>query len=785
MGGQLRSSQHFVWRLSDPLGVGATSTVYKGVDKASGRPCAVKCFNSISYNRPLEIQQREFEVLKKLKHRNIVQLLAIEEESSSRVRVIVTEFCGGGSLYSLLSEPENSRGLPEPDFLTFLFDVSDAMKYLRANGFVHRDLKPGNILKTVDEAGRTVFKLTDFGAARPLQDDEMFRTLCGTEEFLHPEIFARAVLQKNKGQSFRATADLWSIGVTIYQVATGRLPFQPYGGPRRDRETMFKIATKKGKGVISGVQVEKNGQIIWSRELPNTCELSGSLKSLLTPVLVRLLESDPSREWSYDGYFSAVEDIRTSKVVDVFMFRTGRVERLFMNGESTLAEFQEEIASKTDVRASEQQYYLKGRPFNPDPLQTLSSWTQTDDKEPLVLVTSMDDDSRARTVPSVGEIPEFPYRPSLQEDAEIAKEIMFVVHKVRRAACQLRDVATFRWAAVECVVHSLRGDFESLMGHVNGLRFLKSALDAASQTVYHLHEVCGPPDDHGHSNEVSQRSPHSDTSPPVHTSRAELEKEYGDLVSIMLLLEGRLEGDEAFRLPLSSTETLSELQTTLSRIRHIEEEISKIHQEFHRQRKEARLAFHDDKIHSLARERLRVEGEKARSVYLKECSSIFQLAWTKTSTVMKCVEYKAEIKETLRLVEVWISQATSCLEELNKQANVCASLGKSERSKTSTSSVDEEEKEKQRRTLLADKKALQQRMQELSRSQKEIEQEAEVSKSLLESLTIIIGGHDNQLNSGLNLEDNQEQPNISYPPSWTSSKSSGSMSKGSFDPDTS
>eukprot|EP00058_Branchiostoma_floridae_P007544 XP_002593032.1 hypothetical protein BRAFLDRAFT_74350 [Branchiostoma floridae] len=647
--------------------------------KTTGRPCAVKCFNSVSYGRPLEVQQREFEVLRKLKHRNIVQLIAIEEESSSRVRVIVTEFCGEGSLYTLLSQPENSRGLPEPDFLTFLFDISDAMKYLRANGFVHRDLKPGNILKTVDETGRTVFKLTDFGAARPLQDDEMFRTLCGTEEFLHPEIFARAVLQKNKGQSFRATADLWSIGVTIYQVATGRLPFQPYGGPRRDRETMFRIATKKGKGVISGVQTEKNGHIIWSRQLPNTCELSG------------------------------------------------------------LAEFQEEIASKTDVRASEQQFFLKSRPFNPDPLQTLSSWTHTDAKEPLVLVTSMDDNSRAYTVPSVGEIPEFPYRPSLQEDAENAKEIMFVVHKIRRASCQLRDVVALRWTAVECVVHSLRADFESLMSHVNGLRFLKSALDAASRTVCHLQDVScnGPPDGHGSSDE---RSPlgHPATSPPVHTSSqfTQLEKEYDDMMAIMLLLEGRLEGDEAFRLPLPSTDTLSDLQTTLSRIQHMEEEISKIHQEFQRQRKEARLAYHDDKIHSLARERIRVEAEKARSVYLKECSSIFQQAWTKTSIIMKrCVEYQAEIKEALRLVDVWISQATSCLEELKKiyvaiekqwglqhcvtnwnilsyvqQADAYASLEKADRSKMSSSSAnEEEEKHKQRRKHSADRKALQQR----------------------------------------------------------------------------
>ncbi|XP_035693930.1 inhibitor of nuclear factor kappa-B kinase subunit epsilon-like [Branchiostoma floridae] len=778
MGGQLRSSPSFVWRLSDPLGVGATSTVYKGVEKTTGRPCAVKCFNSISYGRPLEVQQREFEVLRKLKHRNIVQLIAIEEESSSRVRVIVTEFCGEGSLYTLLSQPENSRGLPEPDFLTFLFDISDAMKYLRANGFVHRDLKPGNILKTVDETGRTVFKLTDFGAARPLQDDEMFRTLCGTEEFLHPEIFARAVLQKNKGQSFRATADLWSIGVTIYQVATGRLPFQPYGGPRRDRETMFKIATKKGKGVISGVQTEKNGHIIWSRQLPNTCELSGSLKALLTPILVRLLESDPSREWTYDGYFSAVEDIRTSKVVSVFMFRTGRVEKLFMHGESTLAEFQEDIASKTDVRASEQQFFLKGRPFNPDPLQTLSSWTHTDDQEPLVLVTSMDDNSRAYTVPSVGEIPEFPYRPSLQEDAETAKEIMFVVHKIRRASCQLKDVMLLRWTAVECVVHSLRADFESLMSQVNGLRFLKSALDAASRTVCHLQDVScnGPPDGHGSSDE---RSPvgHPATSPPVHTSAqfTQLEKEYDDMMAIMLLLEGRLEGDEAFRLPLPSADTLSDLQTTLSRIQHIEEEISKIHQEFQRQRKEARLAYHDDKIHSLARERIRVEAEKARSVYLKECSSIFQQAWTKTSAIMKrCVEYQAEIKEALRLVDVWISQATSCLDELKKQADICGS----------TRAADEEENDKQRRKHLEDKKALQQRMQELARSQKEIKLEAEVSKSLLDSLKTIIDSDDVELSSSLKLEENWEQTNISYPPSWTSSQSSGSVSKGSMDPDT-
>jgi TANK-binding kinase 1 len=69
------------------------------------------------------------------------------------------------------------------------------MNHLRDNNLVHRDLKPGNIMKFIRDDGSVVYKLTDFGAARELQDDQQFVSLYGTEEYLHPDMYERAVLR--------------------------------------------------------------------------------------------------------------------------------------------------------------------------------------------------------------------------------------------------------------------------------------------------------------------------------------------------------------------------------------------------------------------------------------------------------------------------------------------------------------------------------------------------------------------------------------------------------------
>ncbi|TNN23271.1 Serine/threonine-protein kinase TBK1 [Liparis tanakae] len=76
----MQSTTNYLWLISDLLGQGATANVYRGRHKKTGDLYAVKVFNNLSFLRPLDVQMREFEVLKKLNHKNIVKLFAVEEE---------------------------------------------------------------------------------------------------------------------------------------------------------------------------------------------------------------------------------------------------------------------------------------------------------------------------------------------------------------------------------------------------------------------------------------------------------------------------------------------------------------------------------------------------------------------------------------------------------------------------------------------------------------------------------------------------------------------------------
>lgn len=75
------------------------------------------------------------------------------------------------------------------------------MNHLRENGIVHRDIKPGNIMRVIGEDGQSVYKLTDFGAARELEDDEQFVSLYGTEEYLVSRALSRCRSDNQRGVS--------------------------------------------------------------------------------------------------------------------------------------------------------------------------------------------------------------------------------------------------------------------------------------------------------------------------------------------------------------------------------------------------------------------------------------------------------------------------------------------------------------------------------------------------------------------------------------------------------
>uniref|UniRef100_A0AAX7V375 Protein kinase domain-containing protein n=1 Tax=Astatotilapia calliptera TaxID=8154 RepID=A0AAX7V375_ASTCA len=348
----MQSTANYLWLISDLLGQGATANVYRGRHKKTGDLYAVKVFNNLSFLRPLDVQMREFEVLKKLNHKNIVKLFAVEEESNTRHKVLVMEYCPCGSLYTVLEESSNAYGLPEDEFLIVLHDVVAGMNHLREYGIVHRDIKPGNIMRVIGEDGRSVYKLTDFGAARELEDDEQFVSLYGTEEYLHPDMYERAVLRKDHQKKYGATVDLWSIGVTFYHAATGSLPFRPFEGPRRNKEVMYKIITEKPSGTISGHQKCENGKIEWSTEMPVSCSLSKGLQSLLTPVLANILEADQEKCWGFDQFFAETNDILHRTVVYVFSLQQATLHHVYIheyNTELMKEDYNEIMRKKLEV----------------------------------------------------------------------------------------------------------------------------------------------------------------------------------------------------------------------------------------------------------------------------------------------------------------------------------------------------------------------------------------------------------------------------------------------------
>ncbi|XP_015522022.2 inhibitor of nuclear factor kappa-B kinase subunit epsilon [Neodiprion lecontei] len=460
----LRGSLNYVWCTTSVLGKGATGAVFQGVNKNNGEPVAVKTFNQLSHMRPHDVQMREFEVLKKVKHENIVKLLAIEEEQDGRGKVIVMELCTGGSLFNILDDPENTYGLAESEFLLVLEHLSAGMKHLRDNNLVHRDLKPGNIMKFISDDGSTIYKLTDFGAARELQEDQQFVSLYGTEEYLHPDMYERAVLRKPVGKMFGATVDLWSIGVTLYHVATGNLPFRPFGG-RRNKETMFYITTKKASGVIAGTQTSENGPIEWSRELPQNCQLSTGLKKIVTPLLAGLLEVDPQRIWNFDRFFMEVTNTLCRKPVHIFNVHKASLIKVFLHPEEKLIALQTHIQEQTEV-APFSQILLLGEILLLNLIKESTpgkGYPMTTEEKPLMLFAKENNNVALPIDLELLKFPVFANLVSVENDASQAKVACSVGHVCKRRIDRLSHCSRLFRDAVEAFIGLVASELTKLL----------------------------------------------------------------------------------------------------------------------------------------------------------------------------------------------------------------------------------------------------------------------------------------------------------------------------------
>ncbi|XP_012872981.1 PREDICTED: inhibitor of nuclear factor kappa-B kinase subunit epsilon isoform X2 [Dipodomys ordii] len=481
----MQSTANYLWHTDDLLGQGATASVYKARSKKSGELVAVKVFNSASYLRPREVQVREFEVLRKLNHPNIVKLFAVEETGGSPQKVLVMEYCSSGSLLNVLESPENAFGLPEDEFLVVLRCVVAGMNHLRENGVVHRDIKPGNIMRLVGDAGQSIYKLTDFGAARELDDDEKFVSVYGTEEYLHPDMYERAVLRKPQQKAFGVTVDLWSIGVTLYHAATGSLPFVPFGGPRRNKEIMYRITTEKPAGAIAGTQKRENGPLEWSYSLPITCRLSLGLQSQLVPILANILEVEQATCWGFDQFFAETSDILQREVVHVFSLCQAVLHRVYIHAHNTIAIFLEAVYEQTSVPPQHQEYLFEGHPCVLEPSLSAQHIAHTTASSPLTLFCMASETPKGLAFrdPAL-DIPKFVPKVDLQADYNTAKGVLGAGYQALWLARILQNGQELMLRGLHWVVEVLQTTSRRTLEVTRtALLFLSSSLGTESSTA--------------------------------------------------------------------------------------------------------------------------------------------------------------------------------------------------------------------------------------------------------------------------------------------------------------
>jgi tRNA A-37 threonylcarbamoyl transferase component Bud32 len=259
------------YEILERVGSGAMGTVFKARDRKLDRVVALKVLQpSLARDqRYVERLRREARIVASLNHPNIVTGYDLGEEGG--YHFFVMEFVEGRSLRALLSE----WGMfPEQQVLHVAQQVAAALDHAHRRGVIHRDIKPGNILITE----QNVVKLTDMGLAKGPTDFTITRdgATVGTPQYISPE-------QARDPQIADIRSDLYSLGATLYHMATGSPPFVG--------KTMAQVITQ-----------------VLSERAPSASELNPTVSDGLSLVIRKLLAKDPGLR--YQTPLELIEDLR-------------------------------------------------------------------------------------------------------------------------------------------------------------------------------------------------------------------------------------------------------------------------------------------------------------------------------------------------------------------------------------------------------------------------------------------------------------------------------------------
>ena len=262
------------YEIEKELGKGAMGVVYLGVDPKISRTVAIKTMNLAQEFDEDELEEvkerffREAETAGRLNHPNIVTIYDAGDEHD--LAYIAMEFLKGKDL---APNCKPAALLPLPTVLTIIAECADALAYAHKFNVVHRDIKPANIMYDPESK---VTKVTDFGIAR-ITDASKTKTgvVLGTPSFMSPEQLS--------GKKVDGRSDLFSLGVMLYQMACGKLPFVA----ESMATLMFKITNDETPSIL-----------VENPELP----------AKLDSIIIKALEKAPEQRYS-DGLQMA-EDIK-------------------------------------------------------------------------------------------------------------------------------------------------------------------------------------------------------------------------------------------------------------------------------------------------------------------------------------------------------------------------------------------------------------------------------------------------------------------------------------------
>jgi len=248
------------------LGRGGMGAVYLANDKRLDRQVAIKMLqvdSSLSTevtNEMIQRFQKEAKAIAKLNHPNIVSIYDIGEENGQYFMVI--ELLEGQALSNLI---ERNEKLPLEKVIDIGIQICSALSYAHKNGIVHRDIKPANIMYS--EEG--IAKLTDFGIAQLSNDKQLGLTqagsILGSILYIPPEQLVDSRRVDNK-------ADIYSLGVTLFQLFTGRLPFEG--------NSVAEVVTK-----------------ILNADAPSMKDYDNSIPKALDRVILKAINKDPTQRY--------------------------------------------------------------------------------------------------------------------------------------------------------------------------------------------------------------------------------------------------------------------------------------------------------------------------------------------------------------------------------------------------------------------------------------------------------------------------------------------------------